>query len=230
MKLGVYVASYQQPVFLRHCLLQLLNQKRLPDVISIHENANSRSYLWAVEDIIGELVNKGVDVIHKHSPNRFDAPLYFCPALQGLIDADCDLYNKVDVDDIIYRDHLSTLVSLIGSGNSQLDYAMNVSSSVLALLETGGYKYARQVNFGSINPTGAHPNSIIFNRAVAEAFSLMMHTFSGKNDDTILAEKVLPNFKGNRVFAKPTMCYVAHGKNVSTAHWSTNPPAEFPWE
>jgi hypothetical protein len=223
-KLGVYVCSYNQPVFLRHCLLQILLQSRHPDVLSIHENGDHRSYRGMVEDVLDLLEARGVEVVYKHTPASMVMPTFFAPALQALIDEDCDLYQKVDVDDIIYWNHLERQMLLMRSG--EYDIAMNTRAELLVLPTVGHYRHNHDVDFGIWNPTGAHPNNIIFNRAVADAFVTELKKPSGENDDAVFAAKVMPKFHVRRKAMDATSCFVAHGKNVSVAGWATNPPPE----
>ena len=234
-KLGVYVASYNQPVFLRTCLLQILHQSRLPDVVSIHENVNERSYRWAVQDVIETLEREGNDVkvIYRHTPHSLPMPAFFIQPLQALLDEGCDLICKADVDDLLYVSHFEQLEEMIFNPQLQepdFDYAMNANSELLVLLNKGGYKYNPLVDFGTWNPTGAHPNNIVFNKAVAKEFVAQMgfnrNPPNGYNDDVILANYVLPKFKGRKVHAQPTGCYVAHNKTASTSIWADVPPPE----
>jgi hypothetical protein len=109
-KLGVYVCSYNQPVFLRHCLLQILHQSRRPDVLAIHENVNAKSYKHMVKDVLDSLEAEGVQVLYHHTPHSLPMPTFFCQPLQALLDAGCDLINKVDVDDLIYEHHFATQI------------------------------------------------------------------------------------------------------------------------
>jgi hypothetical protein len=110
------------------------------------------------------------------------------------------------------------------------DFAMNANSELLVLMNKGGYKYNSSLDFGIWNPTGSHPNNIIFNRAVAKEFvremAIPRNAPHGLNDDVILATFVLPKFKGIKVHRTPTACFVAHGRNVSVAQWSDVPPIE----
>jgi hypothetical protein len=110
------------------------------------------------------------------------------------------------------------------------DFAMNANSELLVLMNKGGYKYNPSLDFGIWNPTGSHPNNIIFNRAVAKEFvremAIIRNAPHGLNDDVILAQFVLPKFKGIKVHRAPTSCYVAHNKTASTSHWADVPPPE----
>jgi hypothetical protein len=225
-KLGVYVASYNNPVFLRQCLLQIAAQTRLPDVLAIHENVHTTSYRWVVEDVITKLQANGVEVALYHSPYPLLMPTFFCRPLKALIKAGCEIFNKIDVDDIIYAHHLAVQESLFVA-HQPADYVVNTQSELLVLLNKGGYKYSPKVDFGMWNPTGAHPNAIIFNRAVAEAFVEAMFTHAGEEaDDAILAKHVFPQFNGKRALYPPTMCYVAHSRTWSTWQWADDPPPE----
>jgi hypothetical protein len=228
-KLGVYLATYGNPVMLRHCLLQILHQSRLPNVVAVHENAGAESYLPLVCDVVGSLIREGVKVVYHHTPHAMSMPTFFIKPLQTLIDEGCDLFNKLDHDDIYGWDHLAAQEELIFNPQLQqpdFDYAINRNAGLLVLLNRGGYKHKSSVNFGIWNPTGAHPNNIIFSRALAKEFVAQLSFPTGLNDDVILAQYVLPRFKGLTVSAEPTSCFVSHGRNVSTAQWSDVPPDE----
>jgi hypothetical protein len=228
-KLGVYLATYGNPVMLRHCLLQILCQSRLPDVVSIHENAGAESYQHLVQDVLDRLSFKGVHVIYRYTPQSLPMPTFFIRPLQELIDADCALYCKVDHDDLLFEHHFAAQEELIFNPQLQepdFDYAMNANSELLVLLNQGGYKHSKSVDFGIWNPIGAHPNSLIFNKAVAKDFVAQLSFPTGLNDDAVFAKYVMPKFKGLKVKAKPTSCFVAHGRNVSVANWSEVPPSE----
>jgi hypothetical protein len=228
-KLGVYVASYNQPVFLRHSLLQIAQQTRLPDVLAIHENANRKSYRPLVEDVLETIRSKGVKVLYQHTGHQMDMPTFFCLPLANLVDEGCDLYQKLDVDDIYYAHHLDNQVELIWDkeyGYHPYDYVINSNAELLVLPTSGPYLHNPKVNFGIWNPTGGHPNNIIFKKAVAEAFIKAMYAHKPLNDDTIFAAHVMPKFLGNTISRDATMCFVAHGKNVSVPHWSVTPPSQ----
>jgi hypothetical protein len=225
-KLGVYVASYNQPVFLRHCLLQIAAQTRLPDVLSVHENANPRSYLNMVEDVLQILHDKGVTIRYKHSAYPYSMPLYFCWPIEKLIEEGAGLIQKIDVDDIIYTTHLQMQETLGEALSEDQHYALNPNSGLLVIPHNGSYRHNPSVDFSIWNPTGAHPNNIIFTHVLAKEFVVELGKHSLMNDDAVLAEFVMPNFKGLTVPGKPTSCFVAHGRNVSVAHWATTPPPE----
>lgn len=225
----MYVATYSNPVFLRHCLLQILHQSRRPNVLAVHENGNEKSYKHIVQDVLDSLEVKGVEVLYHHTPHSLPMPTFFCQPLQALIDTGCDYINKVDQDDILYEHHFAVQEELMFNPQliqSDFDYAMNCNSELLVLMHDGAYRYSPKVDFGTWNPTGAHPDAIIFNRKVAQDFVGVMSKHVGVNDDKLLAEHVLPKYKGLRVKVNPSMCFVAHGKNVSVSHWSEMPPQE----
>jgi hypothetical protein len=209
---------------LRHCLLQILHQSRRPDVIAVHENAGRKSHRSMVEDVFTSLRIEGVDVIYQYTPDKLPMPEFFCWPLDVLLGLGCDYINKVDHDDLLYHNHFESQLSLIESTNN--DYAMNANAGLLVLSNKGGYRHNPSVDFGTWNPTGAHPNNIIFNRAVAKEFVAQMFAHHGLNDDAVLAAYVLPKFKGVKFHTEPTSCFVAHGKNVSVAGWSDVPPQE----
>jgi hypothetical protein len=232
-KLGIYVASYNNPVFLRHCLLQILHQSRRPDVLAIHQNADAESYSWAVKDVLTSLEYGRTEVVYLHMSHSMAMPTFFIWPLQALLDLGCDLFIKADHDDIFYDSHLAEQEKLMFNPQLQQpewDFAMNANSGLLVLMNKGGYKYSPSVDFGIWNPTGAHPNSIIFNRSVAQEFVREMgiprNAPHGLNDDVVLATYVLPKFKGIKVHRQPSSCFVAHGRNVSVSQWSDVPPQE----
>ena len=223
--LGVYVASYNQPVFLRHCLLQIAAQTRLPDVLAIYENATKTSSYWAIHDVVENLTDNGVIIDYRHSSERHIMPTFFCLPLQILIDRGCDLFQKLDVDDIYYKWHLGYLESLADTHPS-FDAMVNRNSGLLVIPNSGDYKAKDSIEWGMYNPIGGHPNNLIFRKNVAEVFVKAMAEHTGYNDDVVFDRYVRPHFRYGILSDIPTSCYVAHNKTVSTSNWCDNPPAE----
>jgi hypothetical protein len=199
-------------------------------VIVVHENGHWRPCEWAVLDVYHTLRERGVDVRTTHNVLSEMAPDYYRKPLETLYyEEGCELFLKADTDDIFYSCHISRMRDLMldkHDKRNEYDYALNTDSEVVVLANKGEYLYNPRVDFGIWNPTGANTNAIIFNRAVAAHYIAMLRASPGIPDDVTIAQKVLPHFKGLRVSDHPTLCYVSHGKNISTPRWADHPPPE----
>jgi hypothetical protein len=225
-KFGVYLPTHNNPVYLRHCLLQVLNQDVLPDYLAIFENGHSRSYEWAIGDVLESLKQAGVTCMHGHTGLKVMQPEFCRIPLERLFnEAGCDLFAMLASDDIIYSGHFASMVASIQEFGDRVRWTGNLSSQLLVLPREGNYKYNPRVNFAKWNPTGAQPNTIIFDRAVAWDYLGELNRSSNQPDDVVLS-RVLARFPGKILDNKPQVCYVCHGKNTSTAHWADNPPPE----
>lgn len=232
MKLGVYIATHNQPYFLRSCLLQLERQDRQPSVIAIHENGHTNPYLnWSCDDILPRLSHRS-EILFAHSPVKLPAPFFHYLPLKQLVDAGCTRFVKFDHDDIFKEDHLSNLeyvfwkLSKEGQ-DSDFHWVGNLRSGV-TILRTDDCEFYDWVDFGQFNPIGGMSDAFMFDRAVAEQYLQDMRDVAGSGlaDDWILHKYTLPKFRGELFDGKPTSVYVSHGRNTSTAHWMKQTPAE----
>lgn len=243
MKLGLYVACNNNPVFLRTTLLQLEAQTLLPNLVAIHENghADMAISLCMCHEVVLRLQNKGVEFIHDHSPDNLGRPFNHYLPLKRLVDRGCNYYTKWDHDDIFYENHLRDLVDSVKAevrtGFDQvlrkvyfpLDWRGKQNADVL-ILNPKAYVYKPAVDFGLFNPLGGMSDCFIFSHNVAEQYLKDMVARAGRNeaDDYILHKYTLPQFTYGSVQRdrQATACYVSHGRNDSTSHWVRQTPAE----
>lgn len=242
MRLGLYIASHNNPVFLRNALLQLEAQTMLPNAVAVHENGHEEAARTKrmCDEVIARLHSKGVDFRFDHSPVSLGHPFHHYLPLKRLVEElPCDYYTKWDHDDIFYEDHLKNLSraahTIIRTGFAQTvqfearrDWAGFSQADVL-ILNPKAYVYRPDLNFGVFNPLGGMSDCFMFSHRVAEQYLKHMLSRAGKNeaDDYILQMYTLPLFPYGGVFKHtPTACYVSHGRNDSTAHWVRQTPEE----
>lgn len=229
MKLGVYIASHNNPMFLRHALLQLEAQSVLPATVAIHENGHPESsYHNVIADVLIRLHNKDVQIMHDHTPAGLSHPYFHYLPLKRLLEyGDCNYFTKFDHDDIFYENHLETLKNAVHTQRPNLQWVGQRRADVLVLNSKQYlYRYNREFVW---NPLGGPSDSFMFNHAVADEYlnNMMDRAGTGEADDWILHKYTLPKFPNGRMLeGKATMCYVSHGRNDSTAHWVVKPPDE----
>jgi hypothetical protein len=217
MKFGVYMATHNNPMFLRLALLQMEQQYLRPDVLSIHQNGHEEDAMWAVRDVVPQLEQAGMKIRNIHSPFKMPFPFFHMMALEPLIEEDCDVILKWDHDDIYYPDHNAKLVHEFEERN--VDVVLNTRAEVLILTTKRDYIHATNVDFGKINPTGGMSNCMVFSKDFAKALVARMRERSGKADDVVMTE-LLSEFRVEKIVMPPTACYVSHGRNTSTPHWA----------
>jgi len=221
MKLGLYIASHHNAVFLRLALLHVWLQTQQPDVLAVHENGHTLSFQPLVEDVVKALQEKGTQVDWTHTPRRLRHPHYHLPLLKTLLERGCDWFIKFDHDDLFYRNHIETLLAEVEG----YDAAVSGLATVLIQPSDDYGLVKHNVLFGQFNPTGGMSDAVIFNRVVAEQYCQDLETAAAlsldhsSEDDLILGNVTLPRFRVHRFYTKPTACYVSHGANLSTSHW-----------
>lgn len=241
MRLGLYVASHNNPVFLRNTILQLEAQTRLPDVVSIHENSHAEASIGKrmCQEPMRRLEGQGVKFVVAHSPDNLGHPFnHYVPLKRLVEDHACDYYTKWDHDDIFYQDHLRDLMDSLWAdvktdkeryGRWLLDWRGMRKADVL-ILNPKAYEYKPDIDFSLFNPLGGMSDCFIFSHAVAQQYLKHMVSRAGKNeaDDHILSTYTLPLFPygGVQRDRQATACYVSHGRNDSTAHWIRQTPEE----
>lgn len=225
MKIGVYLASHNNPLFLRMALLQLEAQTIKPDVLAIHENGHPNQTVDLINMDVLKRLRKTTQVLYDHTDAGLSHPYFHYLPLKRLVDSGrCDQYTKWDHDDIFQDTHLETLALDL----STFDWIGQRKADVL-ILNAKQYVYKRGVDFGLFNPLGGPSDSFMFTNEVAECYLKDMLDRAGKNeaDDWILHKYTLPKFpRGRLMDCRPTVCYVSHGKNDSTSHWVIKPPDE----
>lgn len=225
MKLGVYIATHNNPMFLRLALLQLEAQTHKPDVLAIHENGHPFQTADLINRDVLRRIAKHTQIIFDHNEAGLSHPYFHYLPLKRLVDSGrCDLYTKWDHDDIFYEHHLESLYEIMSS-NWELPWVGQRRADILVL---NPKQYIFKVNREfTWNPLGGMSDCFMFNHEVAETYLGHMLSRAGKGeaDDHILHTYTLPGFpKGRMLDGKATACYVSHGRNDSTSHWIVKPP------
>lgn len=226
VRVGVYLATHNNPMFLRLALLQLEAQSYLPSVLAIHENGHPEQNGDIINrDILNRLMNKGVSVIYDHTPAGLSHPYFHYLPLKRLVDCGgCDLFMKWDHDDIFYESHIKRLMH--GMRTSYPYQWIGQTQADILVLNSKQYMFRKNKQF-VWNPLGGMSDCFMFDKAVAEQYLSDMLDRAGKNeaDDWILHRYTLPKFTNGRMIGTTaTACYVSHGRNDSTSHWVVKPP------
>jgi hypothetical protein len=217
-KLGVYLATHGSATFLKLSLLQIRQQTRWPDYVSIFENGNAVSLKPLVEDVLAEMQENGIRVRYEHRPLQMKHPFFHLTALSNLLEMspDISLITKFDQDDIFYANHLESLEQNIGV----YDAAVNAFGEAAYCVANEAVAIRPLMSFERINPTGGMSDCVIMKRNVASQYLQdMIDATFGLEDDFILGKITLPKFNVNRYKATPTACYVTHDTNTSLAWW-----------
>jgi hypothetical protein len=214
-KIGVYLPTHCNPLFLRLAILQLMAQRTRPAVIAIHENNHECSYLWAARDVLEIVANSGVEIIHDFTPARLEEPEFYRVPLMRLIESNCEVFFKFDDDDFFYADHIEHGVEQLQG----FDYTINRLAEVLVLPYRGKYVHIPAAPF-DLNPTGCMSDSVCFNRRLAIAYEKALRSAQSGTPDDVVMNAVQKGFRGNIVVERATTCYVTHGANISTAGWA----------
>lgn len=230
-KLGVYIATHNNPYFLRSCLLQLERQDRQPSVIAIHENGHMDPYLnWSCDDILPRLRHRS-EIIFDHTAGALTAPFFHYLPLKRLLEAGCARFVKFDHDDIFKEPHISDLEYYFWKESSDgqdpdFHWVGNRRAGV-TILRPNGCEYYDRVDFGQFNPIGGMSDAFMFDRTVAEEYLKDMREVAGFGiaDDWVL-KNTLQKFRGSLMNGADTSIYVCHGRNTSTSHWMKQTPAE----
>jgi hypothetical protein len=221
-RLGVYITSHNNPLFLRFCVLQVLAQTVQPHLLVIHENNHETSYLWAANDLLAQAHAQGMKVIAIHNQRINRVQDWHLIAIQKLIEEQCDYYFKFDHDDIYFRNHIERLTEVLDLG---YDFVINKTAGRLILTPGQPYRYEPNIDFGKIHGPGGMSASLAFTRkfAMTNVIDLQEANSSKVWEDDITARQTMPKYEGKTVWITsdaPTTCYVSYGGNVSSAHWA----------
>ena len=223
-KLGVYLASHNNPLFLRLALLQLEAQTLMPDVLAIHENGHPFQTVDLISRDVLRRISKTTQILYDHTDAGLSHPYFHYLPLKKLVESGrCDLYTKWDHDDLFYENHLETLALDI----STLDWIGQRNADIL-VLNPKQYLFKQNREF-IWNPLGGMSDTFMFTNVVAEQYLTDMLSRAGKNeaDDWILYKHTLPKFpRGRMMNCRATACYVSHGRNGSTASLVVKPPED----
>jgi hypothetical protein len=219
-KVGAYIATHNNPYFLRATVLQVMVQTRKPQVLVVHQNNDKESYLWVIEDLLPLCEELGIFLYYDYNPS--------CPLKQNfdgipikyLLDSECDYIFKLDHDDIYRSHHFTQMIRGLEQGH---DLVANRKAGVLYLKKTG-YEYDPQMDFGTFNPVKIMASSMAFTRTFGKAY---MSAVKEKGDapsviDNLMRSKILPSFDGkvgHFTSENPSTIYLCYGGNISTSHW-----------
>ncbi len=221
-KIGAYITTHNNPLFLRFALLQVLAQTTRPNVVAIHQNNHHPSYLWAVGDLIGPAQRDGMQFLNLESPHLDRVQDWYLIPIRVLIDQGCDYFFKCDHDDIYYNFHIARLLQALQSG---FDFVINRNAGRLVLAPGKPYEYLPSADFSETHAPGGMSGSWAFTRAFAiqNVHDLAAAPTDRCWEDQITAWETLPRFEGkiSRIESDaPSTCYVSYGGNVSSAHWA----------
>lgn len=210
MKLGVSLATHNNPVLLRSAFSQLLLQTRLPDCIAVYINGTKGEYSFIIKDLAAYARELGVEVLVKYDGQKVSHPMPHQVPLKMLLDAGMELFTKFDQDDIILTNHLEFLLSLM---DNDTDFAGNKLSDVLVNKPGQPIVYTEAMDW-YWNPTMCASDCTVFNRRTALSMYLAMVNSPGVPDDVTMAT-VIAKVRTKLVKMKPTLIYVSHGDNTS---------------
>jgi hypothetical protein len=217
--LGAYLPTHFNPMFLRLAMLQLYAQKVQPDVIAIYENGHEQSYLWVVEDLIQSFAELGVQVLHEHTAGTVSAPIYHERPIRMLLEAGCEVFWKVDQDDLMDINHSKVMLEAL----EDHDFVINNRANVIVLPKGRSKEpiVKKDFDFSCWNGVGGMANAVMFNRKFAEKLLPLLRRWIPKPDDVVMncimrGGTMNPKF----ISVKPTLTYISHGGNTSTPHWA----------
>jgi hypothetical protein len=87
-KLGLYLATHGSPIYLKFSLLQILQQTRLPNYVSVYENGAEVSFKPLIEDVLLEMKMTGINVAYHHYRSKMQHPSFHFAALTQLLAMD----------------------------------------------------------------------------------------------------------------------------------------------
>jgi len=205
---GVMVPTFNRPDFARACLLQLLAQTRVPDLVCFHQNGNRESYRWCIEDLAAE------GVIWLHSPERLPQQEWYRRPLRRLLSEGCTRFFWADHDDIYRRHHIRKCLDDLKQGH---DFTVARRCGLL-LQWTDEYSYHADIPFTSHMP-GGMSSSMCFNRGFATALERDLYEHPEIHyADNVVARITMPKFRCH-VSNEPSTIYVAHEGTNSSRHW-----------
>jgi hypothetical protein len=220
-KLGVYLTTYNNPMFFRMAVLQVLAQTIRPHVLVIHENNHANSYLWSANDLLRSAQAQGMEIFTIHNPKIERVQDWYLFPIQKLIEENCDYLFKFDHDDIYYSNHIESLSAVLDSG---YEFAINRNSGRLILKPGQPHTYDQNVDFSTTHGPGGMSPSMAFTRRFAISNVKDLQEAPGNIwEDDITARQTMPRFDGKIAWVSsdsPTACYVCYGGNQSSPHWA----------
>ena len=220
-RIGAYITSHNQPLFLRMSMLQILAQTLKPQVIVIHQNNHTPEYSWVIADLIRQAEQQGIKTINIVNNNLPESHDWYLVPLQALIDEGCDIFVRIEQDDIYYDHHVATAAQLVIDG---ADLVITRHVGLLKLPKKSPYSYQPLMDFSQIHAGGGMSGSMVCSRKFVEANIADIRSYRepGLWEDQITARHTAPRFTATTHVLStdnPSTCYVAHGNNASSAHW-----------
>lgn len=208
-KLGIYIATYENPLYLRCLFLQILSQSFQPNYVAVHQNGPSKSYKWVIDDLLDDWAPQ---TIYRHTQQNLPHPVFQAQPLRDLLEkTDATLFVKLDQDDIFMTGHLSNLVDNIGD----YDCAVNQYADVVEMYPKMPVQRVRNIDW-TWNPTGGASDGLIFTRKFAEKLDEVNFDKANLNTaDDVLIGRVMSISNVNKYKSPSTMAYVSHGDNTS---------------
>ena len=226
-RVGVMTPTFGRPDMIRFLVAQMALQKRVPDVLCIHENGLDKSYRWAVEDYIRELgISMVIDWIY--SPRKLCRDEWYLVPLDSLLHQHrCDIIFWCDHDDFYRVDHIANGVRLLTETENPPDFSIN---SKIDLLIVGGvsiYEYLPGVIFTAHAP-GGMSSSMCFNSSFGKQLLEDLKTNNQSricrsphlpHSDQVVKNVTMPKFRCIVFDERPTTVYHCHEGTVSSSHW-----------
>lgn len=209
-KLGVYVCTHNNPFALRALVTQVLALDRKPDVLAIYKNGPGDDYRWVIEDLEPSLDKADIKLLYRADNYHVQAPRYYMVPLRMLMTEECDLYTKMDDDDIFFTNHLRVLEGMFVGPH---DWAVNINGHVLESYPDKLYHLEKDMVW-YWNPTGGPSDAVMFTAKAATEYYRALLNSVGTPDDVVMG-RVMEGMKVLRLTQGSTMCYVSHGRNTS---------------
>lgn len=210
MKIGVFIPTSGRPDFVRHTLLQMCIQKKLPDIVCVHQNGNPMSYEHIISDIQFPFQVKWIHTIESlNQHNWYSIPLKY------LIENECEYYFWMDHDDIYLSNHIQNSIDEL----KDYDFRVSNYSNMLAV-DKYDYKYDLNVRF-HVHAAKGMSSSMAFNKKFAvTALNDIENNIEYHYTDQIIASKTMKDFKCLNSDVLSTT-YVVHRGSTTSKTWLT---------
>lgn len=216
------MAAGPNPIFLRLLMLQIARQTVLPNCVAVYENGNKTSALeWACKDVLKELRDKSVQVLHIHEAAPANRVKRYREALKLLYMAKpgVDVILKMDLDDFYEDSYIGNTAGMLGPN----DLAVNLNCGLVLVRPFHGDFKHKDSAVMKHSPIGAAPTHVSFNRVFAEKYLGYLAGSLDREDtadDDLMAE-CSEGMKVVRVDGPVDYMYVSHGNNESSASWQS---------
>jgi hypothetical protein len=210
MKIGVFIPTSSRPDFIRHALLQLCFQKKLPNIVCVHQNGNEESYEHIISDIEFPFELKWI-----HTPEKLNQHTWYSIPLRYLVENECDYYFWMDHDDIYLTNHIQNSVEELQT----YDFRVSNYSNMLAV-DKYDYKYNLNVRF-YVHAAKGMSSSMAFNKDFAlKALTNIETDTKHHYTDQVIASETMSEFKCLSSDVLSTT-YVVHRGSTTSKTWLT---------